>query len=104
MATHELKTWPGPFAATSRGEKTAEFRRDDRSPPFAVGDTLLLREWDPDKPEDPDWDRYTGNALLRRVTHVARDPRFGIPQGYCMMSLGGSPYDGPIRFFKPDVT
>lgn len=48
MSEHELKTWPEPFAAVRSDEKLAEFRRDDREPRFAVGDVLVLREWEPD--------------------------------------------------------
>lgn len=42
---HELKTWPKYFEAIVNGSKTFEIRRDDR--PFAEGDTLRLREFDP---------------------------------------------------------
>lgn len=48
MTTHELKTWPEPFAAMVDGRKAFEIRRDDRN--FAVGDALLLREYEP-----PEW-------------------------------------------------
>jgi hypothetical protein len=60
VAEHVLKTWPGPFEALARGAKAFEFRRDDRSPPFALGDHLELREWE-----------------------------HGVPPGYVVMSLLG---------------
>jgi len=76
---HELKCWPDEFQATCRGQKTAEFRRDDRG--FAVGDGLLLCEWDPTS------ERYTGGQLYVTVMHIERGPDFGIPEGYVMMSI-----------------
>lgn len=45
MTTHELKTWPDPFAAIVSGRKRFEYRRDDRG--YAIGDSLRLREWTP---------------------------------------------------------
>lgn len=64
MATHELKTHPQHFAHVSDGTKRVEVRKDDR--PFAVGDRLTLREWDPVTGE------YTGRFVEVRITHVLR--------------------------------
>jgi site-specific DNA-cytosine methylase len=50
--THELKTWPSYFEAILRGEKRHECRLNDRD--FAVGDVLVLREWDPSRYQ-PGW-------------------------------------------------
>ncbi len=63
---HELKCWPVWFTALAHGEKTLELRRDDR--PYAAGDTLSLREW------DPETETYTRRGLTATVTHVLRDP------------------------------
>jgi hypothetical protein len=80
---HELKCWPDYFNAIGRGEKTCELRRDDRSPGFRSGDSLLLREWSPST-------GYTGAYLVRCVTHVLRDAeRFGLAPGFVLLSLGG---------------
>ena len=43
MTIHELKIWPQYFDAIASGIKTFEVRKDDRG--FAVGDTLVLKEW-----------------------------------------------------------
>jgi hypothetical protein len=75
---HPLKTWPGPFSAVKRGIKTAEFRYNDRG--FHAGDYLLLREWCPKH-------GYSGESVIRKVTHVVVDSRFGIPEGYAMLSI-----------------
>lgn len=91
---HELKTWPPYFDDVASGVKTVELRReDDRN--FEVGDTLILREWDPSRiPESVQYDGqswigtlrinddmkkllvelgYTGRSCRVRVTHVLRD-------------------------------
>ncbi len=81
MATwHTLKIQPEPFRAIRDGTKRHEWRRDDRAPSFAVEDYLVLQEWDPDK-------GYTGRWSMVRVTHVTRGPDFGIPEGWCVMSI-----------------
>ncbi len=79
MLKHYLKTWPEPFAALSSGEKTCEFRKNDRG--FVTGDELVLEEWNPE-------DRvYTGEKLDRVVTHALHGPAFGIPEGFVLMSV-----------------
>lgn len=75
---HELKTWPEFFAPLACGDKTAELRRDDR--PYAVGDTLRLREWDPKR------EMYTGFVLSRLVTSVLRNIP-GLKRGFCLISV-----------------
>lgn len=77
--THELKTWPSEFRAIARGEKRFEYRRADR--PYAVGDVLRLREWDPGDA------RYSGATLDARVTYLLPAGPFGVPPGYCVMSI-----------------
>jgi hypothetical protein len=96
-ADHELKVWPEYFTALERGEKTFEFRRDDRTPAYQVGDVLRLREWGFDVSSvdavRAGREAYTGRECLRRVTYVARGGV--IPDGYCVMSVvplfGGTP-------------
>jgi hypothetical protein len=91
--THELKSWPEYFKPVQDGRKTFELRRDDRD--FAVGDVLLMREWDPERKE------YTGNEIRRSVTYVLRGfygpdadlfhgpdaPLRGLTRGYCILGL-----------------
>lgn len=45
MQTHRLKTWPVYFKEVKSGEKTFEFRKNDRD--FKTGDTVILEEWCP---------------------------------------------------------
>lgn len=90
------------------GVKTAELRKDDRA--FAVGDILVLQEWDEQKAKDwydawyLAWTgtysafntmraeseavkvAYTGRELRRRVTHILRGEPW-LASGYVMLSL-----------------
>jgi hypothetical protein len=84
MKTHELKTWPQPFTAIWEGRKVHQIRRRDR--PFAVGDKLVLREWDPSV--DPNV-RYTGRVATAIVSYISMPDTFGLPSDLCVMSLVG---------------
>jgi hypothetical protein len=78
---HELKTWPRYFEAVVSGRKTFELRKADRT--FVQGDTLLLREWDPESGE------YTGRSTERRITYVtdAGAQAFGMAPGFVCLGL-----------------
>lgn len=81
LPRHELKTWPDFFQAIVDGKKTAELRFDDRG--FQVYHLLWLREWDQVE------ERYTGREASAIITHILRgDTRFGLAEGFVMMSLG----------------
>lgn len=94
MTTHDLKTHPPHFAAVRDGTKRAELRKADR--PFAVGDTLLLREWDPTMYEWAISDgmaheaaedfAYSGSLEWARVTHIVSGGPW-LAEGYVMMSI-----------------
>lgn len=77
---HQLKTWPEQFRALKSGHKTFELRKNDR--PFAAGDIVRLREWEPAAAE------YTGAVLDRYVSHIMVNSAFGgLAEGYCILSL-----------------
>ena len=76
---HELKIWPKFFDLVRRGRKPFEVRRDDRG--FQEGDTLLLREYDPDD------DGYTGRELTCLVTCVVAGVDVGVKSGYVVMGI-----------------
>lgn len=76
---HELKTWPAYFQPLIEGRKPFEWRFRDR--PFNAGDTLRLREWEPEPRS------YTGREITVRVTYVVNGPEMGIPHDYCIMGL-----------------
>lgn len=77
--THELKTWPGPFGAMRLGLKSFEVRKDDRN--FAVGDTLILKEFDPVEK------KYSGMFLEAKVIWKLPGGQFGIALRHCVMSV-----------------
>ena len=57
----EKKIWPEYFELIKQGKKKYESRLADFD--VDVGDTLVLREWDPETKE------YTGRELKKKVTH-----------------------------------
>lgn len=80
MNEHELKTWPEYFEAIRSGLKTFEVRKNDRW--FAVGDRLLLREWEP----GPNG-CFTGRAMTVKVTYLLGGPFEGLKPGYVAMGI-----------------
>lgn len=66
----EKKVWPKFFEKILSGDKTFELRLADWE--CNVGDTLMLREWDPETKE------YTGRKVGRKVTYVikTKDQKF----------------------------
>jgi hypothetical protein len=84
MREHELKTWPEFFQAILDGTKRHEIRVDDRG--FAVGDVLVLREW------DPHVDDYTNRKLRVLVTYKTGGGNWGLPSNVCVMSIATTAY------------
>lgn len=82
MKVHMLKVWPQQYEELASGDKTFEFRKNDRD--FQVGDTLHLQEYIPFQ------DSYTGRTMNRLVKHMLSDG-FGLPSGYVVMSLASYP-------------
>jgi len=68
MKTHSLKCWPEFFEAMLKGEKTFDIRLNDRD--FQVGDTVKMREYDPDTKE------YTGRGMDFNIVYIT-DGIFG---------------------------
>lgn len=73
---HDLKTLPEYYAAVEKGIKTYELRFDDRN--YAVGDMLILREWENGK--------YTGRRLTATITHILKDFA-GLTDGWAVLSI-----------------
>lgn len=94
---HVLKTWPNAFEAVKSGAKRFEWRSDDRG--FEVGDILVLTLYDPQDPHKYNWVPSLARApkpraqvpkLRMRVTYILRG-LFGVPPGYCVMSIEPAP-------------
>jgi len=79
MTTHELKIWPEPFAAVTNFTKTYEVRTADR--PFAVGDQVLFREWNPDTKD------YTGQECEAEIVHLTPAGEWGLPVNLCVFGI-----------------
>jgi hypothetical protein len=75
---HVLKADVKPLQAIIDGHKTFEFRRADRN--FKVGDMLHLTQWDP-------VNGYGALTAAVEVLYILHGPCFGIPSGFCIMSI-----------------
>ncbi|MDN0096007.1 DUF3850 domain-containing protein [Yersinia rohdei] len=69
--THQLKILPEYFQAVIDGRKKAELRTNDRD--FAVGDYLLLAEWESGA------DEYTGRKIVVEISDITQCD-FAAPQ------------------------
>lgn len=76
---HDLKIWPEQFAALKSGAKRHEIRAFDR--PYAVGDTLRLREY------NPNTKTFSGDLVDVRITHITAPGTFGLPGSVGAMSI-----------------
>ncbi len=94
MAIHELKTWHEPFQAVWNGAKNFEVRKFDR--PFGVGDTVMLREY------DPEIDRYSGRVAKRVITYLVPGGAWGLPKDLCVFGWEYSEgYNNLTTVFDP---
>lgn len=62
---HDIKCWPQYFCRVADGSKTFEVRVNDRG--YQPGDTVLMREWNP---EDIIGRGYTGKAINFTIGYV----------------------------------
>ena len=86
VVEHDLKTHPPYFAKVYSGEKPFEIRLNDRD--FQRGDTLMLREYDPECGKvqamgSPD-PCYTGRWVQAEVTYITS---YGQKPGYVVMGI-----------------
>lgn len=79
MSEHALKTWPAYFDAVADGRKRFEVR-STRDRTFAVGDVLVLREW------DPQTEAYSGRSVRVVVTFMVEGAPF-LPEGTAVLSI-----------------
>lgn len=81
--THDVKTWPDAYDAVYADWKPWEFRKNDRD--YRVGDTLRMLRW------SPETETFTGEEMRREVVWMLNGGQFGIPEGYCIMTLSRTP-------------
>lgn len=86
---HELKTDTPVFIAVLANEKRVEMRRDDREPPYAVDDVLLLRQtaYTGQEMKAGAPLMYTGHQFRRVVTHCLRGEEYGVLDGFVALSI-----------------
>jgi hypothetical protein len=97
MTIHELKTTSEHFAHLREGVKLVEIRKNDRNPPFKVGDLLVLKEWIERFRQKA---RFSGQIELRLVTHVlylTRVPGEKFPEGYAAPSSRRPPMPSEVK-------
>lgn len=73
---HELKIMPQYYEPVLRKVKTFEIRKNDRN--FAVGDEILLKEYDLDKKE------YTGRQLKQEICFMTD---YAQQDGYVVLGI-----------------
>lgn len=76
---HRLKIWPSFFKEVKEERKPWELRRMDRD--YRVDDALVLAEW------DPETESFTGQTVIREISHVFTGGRFGLARGFCILSF-----------------
>ena len=78
---HTLKIYTEFFNSIVNGTKLFEIRKNDRIKKYAVDDTLVLEEYDPES------DKFSGKQIQCNVSYVLNGGRFGIDEGYCVLGL-----------------
>ena len=69
---HHLKCDEGPFLSIQSGHKKFEYRENDRD--YDTGDLLHLTT-------------PRGDDCWLQVTYILRGGLYGVPPGYCVMSI-----------------
>jgi ASC-1-like (ASCH) protein len=86
MAQYEVKSWTHFFKAIKTGKKTHDLR-DLRDRKYKVGDTLILKEY------DPFLGQYTGDECRVLITYITSNETpcaFSssvLPKDYCILSI-----------------
>lgn len=87
--THQIKTHEDVFQDRVDALKPWEFRKNDRG--YKVGHFLHEREVRKVVRDGKTTEElvYTGRELMSRIDYLLEGPRFGLPKGYCIMTLSG---------------
>lgn len=76
--TQALKCHPKYFKDVKSGLKPFEVRKNDRD--FAVGQKLLLQEY------DPETEKYTGEEWEGSITYILDDPNY-VKKGFVIFAI-----------------
>ena len=80
------KILPKYFRDVLDGHKTFELRKDEDD--IQPGDTLVLKEWGPDKKS------FTGRQVEKQVSYVLRKcTKYGLMDGYCIIGCANDSVD-----------
>jgi len=86
---HILKVAQPYWDAIQSGLKPWEFRKNDRN--FQAGDYLHLKE------VTQDGEDFTGRMLEAEITFMLNGPKFGLPEGYCVMTVSPTDFWTDVR-------
>jgi len=76
---HEIKCNPEFFSRISIGQKTFEIRKNDRD--YQVGDTLIIKEFDPKK----GWPEHgVYESITAQIVYIST---FMQVDGYCVLGI-----------------
>lgn len=78
MKTHELKLLKEPFREKWDGNKSWEYRLNDRD--YQLGDILLEKEYDHIN------NTFTGREITEQVTYIVPGGQYNVPDDYVIMS------------------
>lgn len=85
-AIHRVKSWSMFFTDILAGTRTSDIRLNDRR--YAVGDIMVLNEWDPVK------DKYTGRVHRVEITYLQQNKsnpcaisHDALKDGYVVLSI-----------------
>ncbi|KKK69992.1 hypothetical protein LCGC14_2928500 [marine sediment metagenome] len=86
MTIHFLKTDHETYRNMESGEKTFDYRKNDRD--FKVRDKVTLRDYFPDirGRYTQEYDVY-GSSIDFEITYILYGGKYGLPDNYCIMQL-----------------
>lgn len=83
-AIHHVKCHPHSFSQTRERKKDFEVRLDDRG--YAVGDVLVMHEWDPERAKVREAEGYTGPEVRGTIACIVANFA-GLAPGYVVLGV-----------------
>lgn len=82
---HKLKCWTPYYTAILAGDKKFDVRRDDRN--FAVGDLVLLQQYDQSTEKYVLGSARQPLAVEKRIKYILPGGQFGIESGFVVLGF-----------------